>query len=230
MANCTICDCEIENSKPMVLVGNKLFIKGAGNGRAWSGPAPAIRLWKTFALLSIGVCQKCVEQHQKEQKRRIINNLILTGVFIILTILSAFLAPPRDSALPMIPGVAGIVFLVKFIHSLMVAIDEGGASDSVISHYLKTKKIPRKDIIAIVHKATEGEINDINIKETMSTPDYFLGTGSYIYNLQLFTREDLLGIGKIIEGSGHTAFQDGLEKARLDARALFENVGVPFEI
>ncbi|MHB1314968.1 MAG: hypothetical protein ACYCX2_05695 [Christensenellales bacterium] len=232
MSNCTVCGSLIEHSSPMVLVGNKLFVKGAGNGRAWSGPAPAVRLWKTFGLLSVGVCQKCAEQYQQELKRLTMRNLILTVGFIMVTYLSTFVAIKNTPAilLPYAFGITALVFMIKFVDKLIASKRKGDVGEIVIAHYLKSKIIPQKDILAVTSHVYRGIAGDINIKESMSMSDYFLGTGSYLYNLQLFPQEELFKIGKISEGSGYAASYIDLEEACLDARALFEKIGLLFEI
>lgn len=72
MASCNFCGKAIETSRPMVLTGNICFIANAGNGRAWVGQAPSVRYWKTFALLSIGLCPECVSK----EKDKFINKLL----------------------------------------------------------------------------------------------------------------------------------------------------------
>lgn len=182
MAICNICGKQIVNGMPMVLAGSKCFVQGAGNGRAWVGQAPSVRYWKTFALLSVGLCQDCINK-------------------------------ARDK------------FFNKLFHKNITN------EEIVVSHYLKTKKIPKNNILAVTGQVNNEELKDISIKDSMMVADPYMGPNfTYVYDLKLYKSDELDLIGNlnlsVLAGDAWKfAPAQGLDKARLDARALFEKIG-----
>lgn len=181
MSTCNICGKQAETAEPMVLVGNKCFLEGAGNGRAWVGQAPSIRYWKTFALLSISICPECLSKEQHKLTNRLLHKHPTIG-------------------------------------------------NLALSHYLKAKKIPREDILALPGEAPGAPHEDIDMKATMMISDPWLGSNfKYLYELSLFTKEELPAIGNLEFGpfdgdAWKYAPNQGLEEAQAAAAALFQTI------
>lgn len=231
MAFCNVCGKELESSKPMVLAGQKLFIKPAGNGARWVGAAPAVRYWKTFALLSVGVCPECVERRKKQK----IRNYIISIIVLFLLALIDHLTNLTNQAFLYILGIAGIVVLYNFIAWLAKYKYSDETNLTVLHHYLSTNKIPKEHICAIVGQEEGTELQDINVRETMGELHYFNSSydqKKYLYDLQLFPIEELSNLGKyrIANETEQYAQNLGLEEARMNARRLFEKIGISFEI
>lgn len=264
MASCNICGKIIESSCPKALIGRRSFSQGAGNGRAWVGKAPTTHYASTFLLLSVGVCQECAS---KEKKRRLITNLVAVGVsisyfflffiFKVITIdapnSSADIIPENIMRILRLPLLIILVYMIILaIHSIYLLVvdfirlrDNDKASDTtVLSHYLRTNKIPKSDIMAVSGKANGEKIDDVNVKDTMSVTDPYTEL-TYIYDLKLYSEETINLIGKINDKTYcyHKFGRMGLnrinlaydkrplnqDKAHLDAMALFEKIGVKIE-
>lgn len=187
----------------MVLVGQLFLSRLAGNGLKWVGTAPYVRLWKTFALLSVWVCQDCVRERKIACKR---NKLIGIGVFIVLALYSFYKI--SIDIFPAIFGVVAIGRLVDFIFWLAKYKEEEGVKETVLSHYIKHIKIQQKDIVAVANGALGEEIGDSD-----------------------FAKDDLLHLGDYRNNYYNEKYAENLgwEQARSDARILFEKTGVSFE-
>lgn len=256
MARCNICGKTIESSTPTVLIGSRSFSQGAGNGRAWVGEAPTTHFCQALAVLSVGVCQKCVS---KEKNRRLATHLLVFGV----SILCVFSLPLISSIIPedfidvlMWPILILLGYLIfRAIHSVYLLVadffrlrNNDTASDmTVLSHYLITNKIPVRDIMAVADKVNDGKINDIIVKHSLSVTDPYFGSQfTYICDLKLYSAEKINLFGEIndkthsyrmsrfmglqrINQVGYEAPYHIQKETRLDAIALFEKIGVKIE-
>ena len=105
------------------------------------------------------------------------------------------------------------------------------ARDAIIKQYTKARKIPGEDILALPGQLPAASYGDIDMKVTMTIPDPSLGGDFKIAyrKFKLFKREELDYIGvwgidtEYIQGYDvRQTNNEGLEEARLEAAALFD--------
>ena len=225
MSVCNFCGKTIETSQPMVLVGSKKFVQGAGNGRVWVGAAPSVRIWKTFALLSVGICPECL---MKEKRKRFIFDLsfgVLALIYLVLYVL--FNDDIPEGFLGSLTGILFFVAIIVLLISIVMLIKNIAVfwnkkedwGSIAVSHYLKARRIPKRDILAMPEKAGYEGFDDISIKDSMKVTDPFLGL-EYYYELTLYGRSELENIGKVGDGTPDR----GLDEARQAARLLFAQI------
>ncbi|MHB1314188.1 MAG: hypothetical protein ACYCX2_01735 [Christensenellales bacterium] len=227
MANCTICGREAESSQPMVLVGSRRFEEG--NGQGWGGSLDkSIRLWRTLALLSIGVCADCIQQNKK---RKIRKNLIAAAVFFLAGL--AFLTNPKALTFSIILGAIGGIILLSLLRFKNYKYGKA-APETVLRHYMITGTILQKDVLAVLDETLKGK--DIPIKDTWYVIDPLndWDKDRHFYDLALYSKEDLNQIGVRAEpsypnGMKRNTKPQGEQQAIADAKALFEMTGAQGE-
>jgi hypothetical protein len=228
MASCNFCGKTIETQRPMVLVGTKRFVQGAGNGRQWVGEAPSVRYWHTFALLSVGVCPECVS---KVKKNKLIVNLIVGGLSIVYIVLFLLYMSQNTPPAGFLTTLSAIIFLLAIIMGTISIVSLIGnfflfrninKTDEIAAEMYRTNKIiPKNAILAVVGSIAGEEPKDINIKDTMIVKDPYLGSTT-VYDLELYAEDELDSMGKLNDNKPNVGF----DEASLSARKLFGTTGV----
>ena len=224
MPECSYCGKTIETSRPMVLIGSQKFVQSPPNGRVWVGEAPSVRIWKTFAVLSVGICPECL---QKEKKKRLIRNLSIGAAAILYLVLYTLLVDYiPEGFLASLTGILFFAAIIVVIGSIIALIVNRSAfrkskediGNITLSHYQKIHRIPKKDILADAAKYKGAALEDININEITKVQNPYLGTQSF-YALKLYAQDELDKIGAENDG-----MPQGLEEALLTAKLLFAQI------